>query len=120
MNAKNTTLYTLDPDHPERMSGEERERLESMTDEEAYANAAADPDNPPIDGRARLQRVPDVGALRQALDMSAEEFATSYSIPLNHVQAWEARRAFPSQAARAYLRVIAAMPAEVRSALEAR
>ena len=40
--------YKLDPKNPPRLSEETKRRLDAMTEEEIEANAAADPDNPPM------------------------------------------------------------------------
>lgn len=61
--------------------------------------------------------VPDVRAIREALHMSQQEFATAYRIPLPTVKNWEQGRRQPDAPASAYLRVIARCPREIREAL---
>lgn len=54
--------------------------LDAMTDEEAEANALADPDNPPVT-QAQLRaapRMPQVRVIRRALGLTQEEFALRY------------------------------------------
>lgn len=62
----------------------------------------------------------DVKELRGDLAMSQQEFADAYGIPLRTVQSWEQGARHPDATARSYLRTIASMPKQVRSALEKR
>lgn len=93
--------------------------FDAMTDEEQHAAAMSDPDNPPLteDDAKRMKRVPRARTLRRALGLSQEEFAARFHIPIGTLRDWEQGRAEPDQAARAYLRVIAAAPDVVQRAL---
>ena len=94
--------------------------FESMTLAQIEASAASDPDNPPLTERrlAELRPVPRVKTLRRALDLTQEEFAARYHIPLGTLRDWEQGRTEPDQPARSYLTVIAHDPDGVRRALE--
>jgi putative transcriptional regulator len=93
--------------------------LRDMTDEEALVNARSDPENPTIEDYApgRLRRAPQVRQVRRALHLTQEEFSARFSIPLGTLRDWEQGKCEPDQAARAYLRVIAAEPDAVVRAL---
>lgn len=93
--------------------------LDAMTDEEKHAAALSDPDAQPITDEKwkRMKRVPRARTLRRALGLSQEEFAARFHIPIGTLRDWEQGRAEPDQAARAYLRVIAAAPDVVQRAL---
>jgi putative transcriptional regulator len=61
--------------------------------------------------------VVDVKEIRKELEMSQQEFADAYGIPLRTVQSWEQGARHPDATARSYLRTIASLPKQVRSAL---
>jgi putative transcriptional regulator len=63
-------------------------------------------------------RVVDVKAIRRDLDLSQREFADAYGIPLRTVQSWEQGVRQPDATAQSYLRIIANLPKQVRTALE--
>jgi putative transcriptional regulator len=52
----------------------------------------------------------DVRALRVRLDMTREQFAIRYNLPLDSVTKWELQERQPDRAANNYLRVIASEP----------
>jgi putative transcriptional regulator len=82
--------------------------LPDMTDEEISA-AAADLDARPM-SEAELRaarRIPRVKTLRRVLELTQEEFANRFHIPLGTLHDWEQGRTEPDQPARAYLRAIA-------------
>ncbi len=83
------------------------------------AARAYDADNPPITRKrlASLRPVPRVKTLRRALELTQEEFAARYAIPLGTLRDWEQGRSEPDQPARAYLLVIANDPEGVATAL---
>jgi putative transcriptional regulator len=91
-----------------------------MTDAQVLATARSDPDARPLSDAdfKRMKRVPQAKVIRQAQDMSQEEFAETYDIPIGTLRDWEQGRAEPDQAARAYLKVIARNPKAVRDALK--
>lgn len=96
-------------------------RLDAMTDEEAEANALADPDNPPMTAEQfrSAPRMPRVKVIRRALRLTQEEFSARYKIPLGTLRDWEQGRSEPDQPARAYLKVIAVDPEGTARALVA-
>ena len=63
--------------------------------------------------------MPRVKTLRRALDLTQQEFAARYQIPLGTLRDWEQGRTEPDQPARAYLTVIAHDPEGTRRALHA-
>jgi putative transcriptional regulator len=97
-------------------------RADSMTDEEIHAAALADPDAQPLtpEREARMKRTPQVKVIRRALDLSQEEFAERFRIPLGTLRDWEQGRKDPDAAARAYLVVIGRNPEAVSEALHPR
>jgi putative transcriptional regulator len=94
--------------------------MRPMTEEEIEAAALSDPDAQPLtkEDFARMKRTPQVKIIRRALRLTQEEFALRYRIPLGTLRDWEQGRSEPDQAARAYLKVIAANPEMVRRALQ--
>jgi putative transcriptional regulator len=73
-------------------------------------------------GKVRGMRVttvelPDVKAIREALHMSQQKFATSFRIPLATVKNWEQGRLVPDAPAAAYLLAIRRRPKEVMEAV---
>lgn len=55
----------------------------------------------------RMRRTPQAKIIRRALELTQEEFATRYHIPLGTLRDWEQGRAEPDQPTRAYLTLIA-------------
>ena len=108
----------MDPNH--RITSEELERLDGMTDEEVGRGARSDPDALPLTDEelSTFRRVPDVRAIRKSLNLTQENFAATFHLSLATVRDWEQARSQPDQAARALLRVIEKEPGVVRSALE--
>ena len=90
---------------------------------EAIEKAArADPDAQPLTEADlnRMKRTPRVKIIRRALDLTQEEFAERYHIPLGTLRDWEQGRAEPDQPTRAYLTVIARDPEHVNRMLNSR
>jgi putative transcriptional regulator len=85
-------------------------RLDAMTDEEVLAAARRDPDAQPSTPAQlkRARRISPAKHLRWKLGLSQAEFAKRFHIPLGTLRDWEQHRTEPDQAARAYLKVIAA------------
>ena len=79
------------------------------TKSEIEQAALADPDAQPLSAAdlERMPRTPRLRVIRRALDLTQEEFATRYQIPLGTLRDWEQGRTEPDQPARAYLTVIA-------------
>jgi putative transcriptional regulator len=67
----------------------------------------------------RLTKVelPDVKAIRLSLEMSQDEFAAVFRIPLATLKNWEQGRRQPDAPAAAYLRAIQRRPKEVMEAV---
>ena len=65
----------------------------------------------------RMRRTPQAKIIRRALDLTQEEFATRYHIPLGTLRDWEQGRAEPDQPTRAYLTLIARDPDHVNRTL---
>ena len=105
--------------------GREREfperPIRKMTHAEIRAAAKADPDARPMtpEQLRKARRVPRTKTLRRALQLTQEEFATRYRIPIGTLRDWEQGRCEPDQPARAYLTVIAHDPQGVIEALQA-
>ncbi len=95
-------------------------RVLAMTDEEIEANAAADPDNPPLssDELAEMRPVTGPREIRLRLCLSQEEFAARFGVPLELVRDWERGARQPDAAARTLLRLIDRDPDAVIRALE--
>jgi putative transcriptional regulator len=95
--------------------------FDALTDAQVLAAARSDPDARPLTDAdlKRMKRLPQAKVIRQAQNMSQEEFAETYGIPIGTLRDWEQGRAEPDQAARAYLKVIACNPRAVREALRA-
>lgn len=55
--------------------------------------------------------------LRNRLEMSQDDFARAYGIPLANIRQYEIGRHMPPSAVRAYLKVIAAQPELVAKAI---
>jgi putative transcriptional regulator len=102
-----------------KMSQTDWTRLDAITDEQAEANALADPDNPPMaeEQLRSAPRMPQVKVIRRAVGLTQEEFSTRYQIPLGTLRDWEQGRSEPDQPARAYLKVIAVDPDGTAKAL---
>ena len=94
--------------------------MRPMTEEEIEAAANSDPDARPMteDELRNARRVPRVKTLRRALQLTQEEFALRFRIPLDTLRDWEQGRSEPDQTAQAYLKVIAADPEAVQRALQ--
>src|SRR6266513_941961 len=106
MNKTNTSVKTPRPPRP--LSAEAIERA-----------ARADPDAQPLTAAdfKRMKRTPQAKIIRRALDLTQEEFAARYRIPLGTLRDWEQGRTEPDQPTRAYLTVITHDPEGVRRAL---
>jgi putative transcriptional regulator len=65
----------------------------------------------------RMRRTPQAKIIRRALDLTQEEFAGRYRIPLGTLRDWEQGRAEPDQPTRAYLTLIARDPDHVNRIL---
>lgn len=95
------------------------DRVNAMTEDEIDANALADPDNPPLteEELARLRPVPNPKRIRQRLQMTQEQFAARFQVPLGTLRDWEQGTRIPDSAARTLLRVIDRNPELVLATL---
>lgn len=86
-----------------------------MNSEEILRAAEADPDAQPLSQAdlGRMKRTPQTKIIRRALNLTQEEFALRYHIPLGTLRDWEQGRSEPDQPAKAYLTLIARDPARV-------
>ncbi len=87
------TMVQVLPDGSTRpiVSTTDWDRVNAMTEEEIDANAAADPDNPPLtqEELSRMRLVPDPKRIRQRLGMTQEQFAAGFQVPLGTLRDWE-------------------------------
>jgi putative transcriptional regulator len=123
---KNTGITTVvhEPGNSLPVSDEtDWDRINAMTEEEIHAAALADPDSQPLprpgEDWSGLIRIPNVRKLRERLELTQEEFAATYRIPVGTLRDWEQRRKNPDATARAYLIVIDRDPKAVAALLNA-
>ena len=93
-----------------------------MTPEAIEQAARADRDAQPLTEAdlVRMKRTPQVKIIRRALELTQEEFAARYHIPLGTLRDWEQGRTEPDQLTRAYLKLIAADPVHVSQVLNSK
>ena len=93
-----------------------------MATEAIEKAARADPDAQPLTAAdlRRMKQTPRVKIIRRSLDLTQEEFAQRYHIPLGTLRDWEQGRAEPDQPTRAYLTLIARDPDQVHRTLNER
>jgi putative transcriptional regulator len=96
--------------------------LKEMTPEQVEQAALGDPDNQPLTDAdlQRMKRTPQAKIIRRSLELTEEEFAARYHIPIDTLRDWEQGRSEPDQPMRAYLTVIARDPDHVRRLLNPR
>lgn len=94
--------------------------FDAISEEERHQAALSDPDAPPATKAqlARARRVPNVRALRKQLNLTQEEFAARFHLPIGTVRDWEQGAHRPDRAAQVLLTVIARDPEAVARALE--
>jgi putative transcriptional regulator len=109
-NMSKTTPSRKTPNPPRLMTAWEIERA-----------ARADRDAQPLTETdlKRMKRTPQAKIIRRALELTQEEFAARYHIPLGTLRDWEQGRTEPDQPARAYLTVIARDPDRILRMLNA-
>ena len=115
---KDGTVLELLPDGSERPFP--KQPIRHMTEEEIHAAALSDPDAQPLTETdlARMKRVSHAKIIRRALQLTQEQFAARYHIPIGTLRDWEQGRSEPDQTAQAYLKVIAANPDAIYQALQ--
>lgn len=80
--------------------------MRTMTESEIDEAARRDPDALPMDS-GHINPVLRIRSLRRSLNLTQEQFADRYQIPLGTLRDWEQGRSQPDQPARAYLKLIA-------------
>jgi putative transcriptional regulator len=93
-----------------------------MTPEAIEQAARADRDAQPLSEAdlKRMKRTPQARIIRRALELTQEDFAVRYHIPLGTLRDWEQGRAEPDRPTRAYLTLIARDPDHVNRILNQR
>jgi putative transcriptional regulator len=96
-----------------------KKTLRPMSSKAIEKAARADPDAQPLTEADfnRMQVIPRVKIIRRALNLTQEEFAEKYHIPLGTLRDWEQGRSEPDQPTRAYLTLIARDPENVNRLL---
>jgi putative transcriptional regulator len=117
MKRKGITRFKLNLKRPPKTDWR---AFDAMSEEERHRAALADPDSPPATKAqlARARRVPTVRALRKRLNLTQEEFAARFHLPLGTVRDWEQGAHRPDKAAQVLLTIIAHDPDAVARALE--
>lgn len=113
------TRFKLDPTNLPMLDSSQAARLDAMTDAELTAQAADDPDNPPLtdDELARIASARRVRAIRAQTGLSQQRFAETYRINLARLRDLEQGRSRADSALLAYLTVIEGEPEAVLRAL---
>jgi putative transcriptional regulator len=90
-----------------------------MSSEAIEKAARADPDARPLTAAdvRRMKRTPQAKIIRRTLELTQEEFALRYHIPLVTLRDWEQGRAEPDEPTGAYLTLIARDPDHVNRML---
>ena len=111
------TKFRLNPKKPPKTDWRD---FDAMSQAERHQAALSDPACPPATEAqlARARRVPTVRALRKKLNMTQEQFAARFHLPLGTIRDWEQGAHRRDKAAQALLRVIAKNPDAVARALE--
>jgi putative transcriptional regulator len=106
--------------NPKKAPKSDWRAFDAMSEEERHRAALSDADAPPATKAqlARANRLPTVRALRTKLNLTQEEFAKRFHLPLGTVRDWEQGAHRPDGAARVLLTVIARDPDAVARALE--
>lgn len=117
MKKGNTTRFRLDPKKPPKSDWR---AFDAMSDEERHRAALSDPDCPPATDAqlARARRIPNVRDVRKKLNLTQEEFAARFHLPLDTIRDWERGAHRPDKAAQVLLTIIAKDPDAVTRALE--
>jgi putative transcriptional regulator len=92
----------------------ELKRLKKMSPAQIDAQAAADPDNPPLTEQQlkRMALARAVRLVREKTGLSQSEFATRFHIGLARLRDFEQARSEPDFVVRVYLRMILEDPAK--------
>ena len=112
------TKFKLNPKKPPKSNWR---AFDAMSEEERHRAALSDPDARPAT-RVQLShagRVTTVRALRKKMDLTQQEFAARFHLPLGTVRDWEQGAHRPDKAAQVLLTVIARDPDAVARASSA-
>jgi putative transcriptional regulator len=117
MKKESITSFSLDQKKPPKTDWRD---FDAMSEDERHRAALSDVDALPtpekqLDG---ARRMPTVRALRKKLNLTQEEFASRFHLPLGTIRDWEQGAHRPDQAARVLLTVIEKDPDGVARALE--
>ena len=117
MKKGNTTRFKLNQKRPPKSDWR---AFDAMSEADRHRAALADADALPATRAqlARARRVPTVRALRQKLNLTQEQFAARFHLPLGTVRDWEQGAHRPDKAAQVLLTIIAKDPDAVARALE--
>jgi putative transcriptional regulator len=127
MKSTNMVRVEHNPGDPpiEAMPDDELERELGLTEEEIQAAMLAEIESPPIPcgtdeelAKIGLVRIPNPYKMRQRLNLTQEQFAAAYRIPIGTLRDWEQGRKIPDATARAYLQVIERDPETVARLLQ--
>lgn len=118
MNEDAMTRIKLDWDHP-TVGATDWDQVKALSEDDIASAADTDPDSPltPKEHLPSFQRVPDSKSIRQQLNMTQEEFAVTFHLPLGTLRDWEQGKHQPDKAAQTLLAVIAKNPDAVIQAL---
>jgi putative transcriptional regulator len=117
MKKGSTTRFRLNPKRPPKSDWR---AFDVMSEADHHRAALADADALPATQAqlARARRVPTVRALRRKLNLTQEQFAARFHLPLGTVRDWEQGAHRPDKAAQVLLTIIANDPDAVARALE--
>ncbi len=117
MKRKSITRFKLNPKKPPKSDWR---AFDAMSEADRHRATVSDPDALPATAAqlARARRVPTVRALRQKLNLTQEQFAARFHLPLGTVRDWEQGAHRPDKAAQVLLTVIAKDPDAVARALK--
>ncbi len=118
MKKESITRFKL---NPKQLPKTDWRGFDAMSEEARHRAAVSDPDAPPATEAqlARARRVPTVRALRTRFNLTQEDFAARFHLPLGNGRDWEQGAHRPDKAAQVLLTVIARDPDAVVRALEA-
>jgi putative transcriptional regulator len=105
--------------NPKRLPKTDWRRFDAMSDTDRNKAALSDADARPatMAQLARARRVPALRALRHKLNLTQEQFAKRFQLPLGTIRDWEQGAHRPDKAAQILLTVIANDPDAVVRAL---
>jgi len=111
------TRFKLNPKKPAKTDWR---AFDAMSEEKRHRAAVSDPDAQPATEAqlARARRVPSVRTLRKKLNLTQQEFAARFHLPLGTVRDWEQGAHRPDKAAQVLLTIIAKDPDAAARALE--